>query len=130
MRKIKSTVHYRVPDGPYCNHNLHGKEPRCRFCTEHKKGFFVCVLHNEYLVVEQAVLIVKHNKCLTAKWHKDNEIIDSEPQQNKPTVPVQEIVKSAVLTYKKALNELLDQGYSYELADRLATEDIMKGVKK
>lgn len=64
MMTLKTTVKYKVPVGMYCYYECNKKSPRCRFCVEHKKGIFICVLHNEPLAVEQGYLAIKTTGCM------------------------------------------------------------------
>lgn len=69
MKQLKTTVCYNVPEGFYCNHSMRKSTPltRCRFCTEVSKANFVCVLHNEPLLLESGALIYKTKACLEHK---------------------------------------------------------------
>ena len=132
MRKLKSTITYKVPNGLYCNHNLHGIKPRCRFCTEFKKGLFVCVLHNQTLVVDQAVLILKCKDCLNAPLFSTQHIVEefSREETSAPMVPVRDIVRGAVTEYKKVYKDLLNQGYPHNIIEKIATDIVVKEDKK
>ena len=68
MRKITVKVTCFIPEGMYCNHELAKSKPttRCRFCTEVAKAHFVCVLHNEPLLLEEGILIRKGRGCMTS----------------------------------------------------------------
>lgn len=68
MRLLTVRVTFRVPEGLNCNHDMKKSTPatRCRFCTEVNKGNFVCVLHNEPLLVAGGIMIQKTKKCLQA----------------------------------------------------------------
>lgn len=64
MISLTTVVKYKVPFGRYCNHAINKTALRCRFCVEHKKGIFICVLHNEPLLVEQGFVCYKASNCL------------------------------------------------------------------
>ena len=65
MKRLTTKVTYKVPIGPYCNHDNKKSTPltRCRFCTDLGKYGFTCVLHNEQLA-SMGVLINKCDSCM------------------------------------------------------------------
>lgn len=122
MKRLASTIRYLVPKHQYCNHDLAKSTPntRCRFCTDLGKGLFVCVLHNEPLLVEQAKLILKTPRCLKASQFCKTEIEDM------PRIPPRELVRQAVLEYRKIYQQLMADGIPEPLADKYAREAVIK----
>ena len=60
MKRVKTTVTYKVPDWEFCNCSRLGKPTKdmCRFCVKHGKNY-VCVLHNMPLDVVEGILVKK-----------------------------------------------------------------------
>lgn len=126
MKKIKTTVTYKVSDGFYCN--LRQKawknfppEQRCRFCTQVTKNNFVCVLHNIPLVVEEGSLIKKAEQCLKNIAYRSQTV--PEPAE-KPIIKPKELIKWALNEYTKTYNQLIRDGYPEALAIKFAKEAV------
>lgn len=120
MRKLKTTVNYRVSDGLYCNLTTkrfkgNPAEQRCRFCTNLDERGYVCVLHNERLSLDDGYLIRKAPNCL---YHKGVEIEDTD----KVTLQPQDIVNWAIDEYSRIYNQLINDGYPVKLAMDAAKE--------
>jgi len=116
MKRLTTKVTYKVPIGPYCNHDNKKSTPltRCRFCTDLGKHGFTCVLHNVQLA-SVGVMIQKCEGCLK----KQGTVVDT------PAVPPKELIKYAVKEYSKLYRELLSQGYPEPLADKMAQEEVL-----
>lgn len=128
MKKIKTTVTYKVSDGFYCNlrqesHKGFPVNQRCRFCTQVSKNNFVCVLHNMPLVVEEGCLIRKDKACIRNMAYKSQSV--PEPEEV-PKVNPKDIIKWALDEYTKTYNRLVKDGYPEALAAKLAKEAVMK----
>lgn len=128
MKKIKTTVTYKVSDGFYCNlrqekHKGFPANQRCRFCTQVSKNNFVCVLHNMPLVVEEGCLIRKDKACIRNMAYKSQTV--PEPEEV-PKVNPKDIIKWALDEYTKTYNRLVKDGYPEALAAKLAKEAVMK----
>lgn len=125
MKKIKSTVTYRVPHWNFCNGDSlfsggHLSEPGCRFCISTKAGYY-CSLHDKTLDVNDG-FIKKTAAC--CKITADPRIaIDEAPQE--PTIPPKEIMKRTIDLYAKTVNDLIAQGYPKPMADNLAKQYIL-----
>lgn len=125
MKKIKSTVTYRVPHWNFCNSDnlLDGSElskNACRFCIKTKTGRY-CALHDETLDVNDG-FIKKAAAC--RKITADPRIeIDTTPQV--PTIQPREIMKQTIELYNKTVNDLIAQGYPKQLADNLAKQYVL-----
>lgn len=128
MKKIKTTVTYKVSDGFYCNlrqekHKGFPANQRCRFCTQVSKNNFVCVLHNMPLVVEEGCLIRKDKACIRNMAYKSQTV--PEPEEV-PKVNPKDIIKWALDEYTKTYNRLVKDGYPEALAAKLAKEAVLK----
>ena len=129
MKKIKTTVTYKVSDGFYCNlrqekHKGFPANQRCRFCTQVSKNNFVCVLHNMPLVVEEGCLIRKDKACIRNMAYKSQTVpdVDDTIQVDPKTV-----MKMTLQEYRKAYKQLIAQGYPDAMADKLAQQMTMGG---
>ena len=128
MRKIETTVTYKVSDGCYCNlrqesHKGFPADQRCRFCTKLDKDSFVCVLHNMPLVVEEGCLIHKAQACVRNVAYKSRTVPDVD---DTPKVNPKDIIKWAITEYKRAYAKLVKDGYPAALAMKLAQESVLK----
>jgi hypothetical protein len=117
MKKLTTTVTYKVPDGLYCNHTMQKSTPltRCRFCTDLGKHGFTCVLHNEQLA-STGPIISKCGACL-----KKQGVVEDIP-----SVKPKELMKYAVLEYRRIYFELIKQGIPEALADKMAQEEVLR----
>ena len=117
MKRLTTKVTYKVPIGPYCNHDNKKSTPltRCRFCTDLGKYGFTCVLHNEQLA-SMGVLINKCDSCM-----KKQGVVEDVP-----TVPPKDLMTYAVKTYRKLYQDLLRQGFPEPIADKMAQEGVLK----
>ena len=125
MRKLKTTVTYKVSDGGYCNlrferHKGFPADQRCRFCTNLGKNGFVCVLHNMPLVVEEGCLIRKTQACMACK----SQIVPDE--EDAPKVNPKDMIKWALDEYNRVYNQLVNEGYPAALAMKVAKESVLK----
>lgn len=118
MKRMTTTVSYKVPKGWYCNHTMHKSTPltRCRFCTDLGKGVFTCVLYNEPLTVTEGALIHKAEGC----YNKQGIVEDA------PTVKPKELIAYALKTYRKTYLALINQGIPEEMAHKAALEEVTK----
>lgn len=121
MKVLKATVVYKVPGGLYCNHTMQKSTitTRCRFCTETSRGNYTCVLHNDVLSTNGA-LINKAYACLA----RSRDIVDT------PSIPPQELIKHTVLEYQRIYSDLRKQGYPEAIAAVNARDMILKGECK
>lgn len=124
MKKVKTTVNYKVPEWGFCNCSKLGKPTKdmCRFCVK-SKGKYVCVLHNIPLDTHDGVLIKKDNECLRATAGFPSEVEDNDVQVDPKTV-----MKMTMQEYRKAYNKFVSQGYPDAMADRLAQQLILGGM--
>ncbi len=128
MKKIETTVTYKVSDGCHCNlrresHKRFPADQRCRFCTNLGKDGFVCVLHNVPLVVEEGCLIRKAQACMRNMAYKSQTVPDVG---GLPKVNPKDIIKWALDEYMKTYNQLVKDGYPEALAAKLAKEAVTK----
>lgn len=118
MKKLTTTVTYKVPKGLYCNHSMQKSthSTRCRFCTDLGKGRFTCVLHNMPLDLMEGILIYKTDACLAQQGTVEDT----------PTLPPKEVAKYALKEYRKLYLSLIKQGYPEEMAHKAAQEGVIK----
>lgn len=121
MKRIKTTVTYKVPEWEYCNHHSMGRPTKdmCRFCVKHGKGY-ICVLHNMPLDVQDGVMVKKSCQCMkaTAGFSIDApDPIDVNPA---------DIMKATMKEYRKLYTQLIAQGYPDSIADNLAQKMLLK----
>lgn len=124
MKRIKTTVTYKVPEWTFCNHSYCGKPTKetCRFCVKHGKSH-VCVLHNMPLDLFDGVLIKKTGECLRATAGFKSEVVEDAIQVDPKTV-----MKLTMQEYRKAYKNLLAQGYPDTIADKMAQQMTMGGA--
>ena len=118
MKRLTTKVTYKVPIGPYCNHDNKKSTPltRCRFCTDLGKYGFTCVLHNEQLTVIGNKLIYKCEACV----NQQGVVEDA------PTIPPKDLMTYAIKEYRKLYQDLLRQGFPESIADKMAREEVLK----
>lgn len=118
MKKLTTTVTYKVPKGMYCNHEMKKSTSftRCRFATDLGKHGFTCVLHNEPLAVYCGNLLSKCDACFS-----QHGIVSDTP-----TVEPKEIIKFAISEYNRIYKDLIKQGVPAGLAEKLAQKEVLK----
>lgn len=123
MKRVKTTVNYKVPDWEFCNCSRLGKPTKdmCRFCVKHGKGY-VCVLHNMPLDMVEGILVKKDMACVRATASFTSEVED-DIQVDPKTV-----MKLTLQEYRKAYKQLIAQGYPDAIADKLAQQMTMGGM--
>lgn len=119
MKTVTTTVKYKVPRGPYCNHTMQKSTilTRCRFCTEVKKGAYTCAMYNQPLAVVDGTLILKEDRCLR------QEGVDAPDSYNLNT---KDVMKHAITEYRKIYKYLIEQGAPDGLAHKTAQEEALK----
>lgn len=122
MKKITTKVTYKVPEWEFCNCSKFGEvtKDKCRFCVKHGKGF-VCALHNMPLNVVEGTLIRKYDVCRSATAGFKIEIEEAPQVQIDPKT----IMKLTMQEYRKTYKQLIAQGYTDTMADKLAMQVIM-----
>ena len=123
MKKVNTTVNYKVPDWEFCNCSRLGKPTKdmCRFCVKHGKNY-VCVLHNMPLEVVEGMLVKKDTACIKDTAGFPSEVEDTI--QDDPKI----VMKMTIQEYRKAYNKLVGQGYPDDMADKLAQQLILGGM--
>lgn len=123
MKRVKTTVNYKVPDWEFCNCSRLGKPTKdmCRFCVKHGKSY-VCVLHNMPLDTVEGILVKKDMACIRATAGFTSEVED-DIQVDPKTV-----MKFTLQEYRKAYRQLTAQGYPDAMADKLAQQMTMGGM--
>lgn len=122
MKRVKTTVGYKVPSWEFCNCSRLGKPTKdtCRFCVKHGKGY-VCVLHNMPLDMIEGILVKKDMACVRATAGFTSEVEDDIQIDPKA------VMKLTLQEYRKAYKQLIAQGYPDAMADKLAQQMIMGG---
>lgn len=122
MKKVKTTITYRVPDWEFCNCSRLGKPTKdvCRFCVKHGNGY-VCVLHNMPLDMVEGILIKKDMACVRATAGFTSEVEDNI------RVDPKTVMKLTLQEYRKVYKQLIAQGYPDAMADKLAQQMTMGG---
>ena len=123
MKRVKTTVNYKVPDWEFCNCSRLGKPTKdmCRFCVKHGKNY-VCVLHNMPLDVVEGILVKKDMACIKATVGFPSEVEDTIQVDPKT------VMKMTLQEYRKAYKQLIAQGYPDSMADKLAQQMTMGGA--
>ena len=123
MKRVKTTVNYKVPDWEFCNCSRLGKPTKdmCRFCVKHGKNC-VCVLHNMPLDVVEGILVKKDIACIKATAGFPSEVEDTIKVDPKT------VMKMTLQEYRKAYKQLIAQGYPDNMADKLAQQMTMGGA--
>lgn len=122
MRKISSTVTYKVPSWNFCNDDSLLQSGTCRFCIKEKAGHR-CTLYDVQLVVRNG-LIEKVPECCRATAGFASTIDEPPPA---PTVNPKEIIKQAIDMYSKTVKSLVDQGYPQVMAETIAKKSMLGG---
>ena len=123
MKRVKTTVNYKVPDWEFCNCSRLGKPTKdmCRFCVKHNKGY-VCVLHNMPLDMVEGILVKKDMACVRATAGLTSEVED-DIQVDPKTV-----MKLTLQEYRRVYKQLIAKGYPDAMADKLAQQMTMGGM--
>lgn len=123
MKRVKTTVNYKVPDWEFCNCSRLGKPTKdmCRFCVKHGKNY-VCVLHNMPLDVVEGILVKKDMACIKATAGFPSKVEDTIQVDPKT------VMKMTLQEYRKAYKQLIAQGYPDNMADKLAQQMTMGGA--
>lgn len=124
MKKVKTTVNYKVPDWEFCNCSKLGRPTKdtCRFCVKHGKDY-ICVLHNMPLEVVEGMLVKKDTACVKATAGFSSEVEDNDIQVDPKTV-----MKMTLQEYKKVYKQLIAKGYPDVMADKLAQQMVIGGA--
>lgn len=122
MKKVTATIRHKVPSWNYCNLetlDLSGRiaKETCRFCVKGE-----CLLYNTPLSVENR-LICKTKACIEASA-KGIAAVDTI---NVPALEPKELMKQTIEIYNKTLNDLLNQGYPKQTAEKAAKQYILGG---
>lgn len=123
MRKIKLQLQYRVPSWNFCNHDSYTAAPnfskeRCRFCVSTKGGYH-CLLTDEDLTSDSSFI----NKTATC-IHATAGFAVSADEPNIQVDP-KLIMRETLITYNKALNDLLNRGYPRQMAETIANKYVL-----
>lgn len=127
MKKIKTTVTYKVPKWDYCNHEKMFKPSKdtCRFCVPTGKNY-TCTMHNVPLTAVDNLLIEKAHACVRATAGFGSQVEDVEVGPKMHIDPAV-IMKVAINGYTKVYNDLVNQDYPAKLAEEAAKKYMMEG---
>ena len=123
MKRIKSTVTYKVPHWNFCNVDRFDidatpSDQVCQFCIK-SKGSQRCALYDQPLMSD-GVQIKKLPQCCKATAGFESVI---EPPEA-PTIQPKDIIKHAIEIYTKTVKDLVAQGYPQQLAEQLAMKHL------
>lgn len=123
MKRIESTISYVVPGWNFCNSDNLDKygqvtKKRCNFCIKEKQGYR-CALYDTGLSTYNE-LIEKTKACCKATAGFNSRVVVENVPDKEYIMPPKELVKQAVDSYNKKLNELLTQGYPRQIAEMAA----------
>lgn len=125
MQRVKHELSYRVPSWALCNLDTITDDmvnaKTCRFCIKTKEGY-KCILHDETLS-SKGTDVRKADAC--ARITAGFTIAVEEPQPI--SVDPKLIIKESLKAYNKTLSDLLASGYPRSLAEKVATEHLLKG---
>lgn len=123
MKRIKTVITYRVPDWCFCNCSNFGRPTKelCRFCVKHGRDY-VCVLHNMPLDIQEGFLVKKDEECVRATAGFKSEVPDVV--QADPKL----VMRTTMQEYRKVYRQLIMQGYTDIMADKIAQQTIMGGI--
>ena len=126
MKTIKSTVSYRVPHWNYCNvdrFDVDGTPSKqvCQFCIK-TKGGYRCALYDQPLMSD-GVQIRKTPQCCKATAGYESVIEPAEA----PTVQPRDLMKATIELYNKTVNDLVNQGYPRQMAEKAAEKHVLGG---
>lgn len=126
MKKIKSTVTYKVPHWNFCNEDAFdygatAVKVTCRFCVKDKSGHH-CLLYDKQLSVGNG-LIKKLPACVDATAGFASVIEPAEV----PTIDPKDLMKQTINMYEKTVKDLMNQGYPQPIAAATAKKHILGG---
>lgn len=121
MKSVTSKVTYKVPNWNFCNHdNLFDgdlNKMTCSFCQKQKNGTYKCLLYNKELCTNGR-LINKLPPCIEATISSGGEV---EQDHNE----TRQQLEQSVDTLLRTIQDLMKQGYPYELAQAVAKEYVL-----
>ena len=123
MKRIESTISYVVPHWQFCNSdnlNKHGEltKETCSFCIKDKNGYR-CALYDDKLI-KDGNLIEKTKACCKATAGYKSKVVVEHVESTKYLMPPKEVAKTAIESYNKKLNELLNERYPRAIAEAAA----------
>lgn len=127
MKRIKTTITYKVPSWEYCNHEKMFKPSKdtCRFCVPTGKNY-TCALYNMPLSTVDNLLIEKTHQCVRATAGFGGPVEDVVPEPHISIDPSL-IMKVAINGYTKVYKDLVNQGYPAALAEEAAKQYMLEG---
>lgn len=119
MRKITTTLTYRVEAGPYCNLYKFGSatpDPKnvCRFCVKNNQGGYTCAMYNE-LLSSQGKVVEKLSKCSLAMCKGKDEVEDLASVAATFVDP-KKMIADIIKQYQITVDSLVGQGFPADIA--------------
>ena len=128
MKRIRAQVEYKVPHWEFCNsdnQDMDNVEKHvCKFCTKSKRGIR-CTLHDTSLTTD-GILIHKARRCKEVTAGRSALIISDSVEEPTPPINPKKIIKQAVSLYVKNVNDLVNQGYPRQMAEKFAVEQLLQ----
>ena len=126
MKKVTSTISYRVPNWNFCNVNKFDYDATmskelCRFCIKTRYGH-QCLLYDKTLSVK-GELVSKTEACCRASAGYSSTI-NTEPDL--PTVNPRDLMKQTIDMYNKTVEGLIRKGYPRAVANTVAKKHILE----
>ena len=127
MRKVKIETTAKIPSWNFCNSDkatgkLSVSKELCRFCHSSKTGYR-CSLYNCGLSDDRG-LVNKAPQCIHATTWGTATVLE-EDIADEIKVDPKLLVKETLKSYKKTVNELLNQGYPPNLAETVAEQYVL-----
>jgi hypothetical protein len=128
MKRIKSTVTYKVPHWNSCNvdrFDIDGTPSKqlCQFCIK-ERGGYRCALYDEMLSATGNE-VVKTRQCCKATAGFPSVIEPAQPAAA-PTIQPKDLMKQTIDLYSKTVNDLITQGYPRPMAEMAAKKFILE----
>lgn len=131
LKKVTTSITYKVPAWCHCNMqgNIFGQpsKEKCRFCVK-EKGYYRCALYNEVLSTSEGTLINKARDCQKATAGFKSVVVGVETQPPTPTIDPKDAIKLTLSEYRRVRKQLLDQGYTETIADKMAQQYVLGGA--
>lgn len=126
MKRIKSTVTYKVPHWNFCNSDnltfsAEVSDETCRFCIKDKTGCY-CALYDTSLSVKDGMISKVRDCCKATAGFPSN----IEPAEV-PTIPPKDLMKQTIELYDKTVKDLMAQGYPQPIATATAKKYVLGG---
>ena len=129
LKKVTTTVTYKVPAWEYCNLQAGYDRPSkemCRFCVKDRTGYR-CTLYNTTLDVRDTALALKNEECRRAVAGYES-IVEDADYATGPDIDPKDIIKATLAEYNKVYKKLLADGYPEFMVNKLAQKHVIGGM--